>query len=111
MAAVIRTGKFTGSNAAQVLELGFIPDFYMGISLTDNAVKTYIYEKNMTDATGVYLCEGDDDLIDSNGFTPYTGGEPTVSSGTTPGASKGLTIGTSGQQNGVVCHYIAICNG
>ena len=111
MAAVIRTGSFTGSSAAQNIELGFIPDFYMGFSATDNATKIFVYTKDMSDGTGMYFCEGDDDLIASNGFTPYTGGEPTVSSGTTPGASKGLTIGTSGQEDTKTCYYIAICNG
>lgn len=108
--AKIKTGTFTGSSAAQVVELGFIPDFFMTFSLTDNAVKTFVYEKNMTDATGAYMCEGDDDIIASNGFTPYDGGEPTISSGTTPGASLGITIGTSAQQNAVTTHYIAICS-
>lgn len=109
--AIIKTGTFTGSSAAQVIELGFIPDFFMTISMTDGAVKTFVYEKNMSDATGAYMCESDDDIIASNGFTPYTGGDPTVSSGTTPGASKGITIGTSAQQNGVKTHYLAICSG
>ena len=50
--AIIKTGTFTGSSAAQNIELGFIPDFFMTISMTDNAVKTFVYEKNMSDATG-----------------------------------------------------------
>jgi len=109
--AIVKTGTFTGSNAAQVIELGFIPDFFMAFAMTDGAVKTFVYEKNMTDDTGAYMVETDDDIIASNGFTPYTGGEPTVSSGTTPGASKGITLGTSAQTNATTTHYIAICNG
>lgn len=102
----IKSGKFTSANAALNLELGFLPDWGFVFNTTD--VKVFFYEEGMTADYAFKIETGStaNAYITSGGFTAYTGGSPTLSSGTTPGASKGITLGTTIQDGTDVCFYI-----
>lgn len=103
----VKTGAFTGVAAASNLELGFIPQYFRLINTTTK--KEFIWVKGMTAgyAFKIETTTADNAYITSNGFTEYTGGAPTVSSGTTPGASTGITLGTAVQTTSDVCFWLA----
>lgn len=109
---MIKAGTVTGTASAQLLELGFIPDFFILVNQTQ--VKVYMWEANMTDAYAfkIETASTANAMITSGGFTKVTtGGAPTVSSGTTPGTGVGLTLGQTALANSDVANYIAIKSG
>ena len=101
-----KSGTFTGAASATNLVLGFLPDWGIVINTTD--VKVFLYEENMRAAYDFAIASaGNANTYDTaNGFTPYTGGSPTISSGTTPGNSKGITIGSAICGDSDLCFYI-----
>ena len=108
--SMIKTGTFTSAaTAAYNLVLGFIPQYFLLINTT--AVKRFEWIHGMT-AAYVFTTEtaaSNNAYTTSNGFTEYTGATgPTVSSGTTPGNSTGITMGTAVHSSGDVCFYLAI---
>jgi len=104
----IKTGKVTGTSAAQNLQLGFIPSFFLLFNITQ--VKMYLWQDEMTAAYAFKIETGStaNSQITSGGFTAYTGGDPTISSGTTGGASTGITLGQTAVANNDVCYYLAV---
>lgn len=104
----IATGKVTGTASAQNLILGFVPSFFMLFNITQ--LKMYLWQDEMTAAYAFKMETGStaNAQITSGGFTAYTGGAPTISSGTTGGASTGITLGQTAVANNDVCYYLAV---
>lgn len=94
----IVTGTYTGTGAALNLELGFIPDYFRTINITDgNAGLTWF--NGMADGTAI--AEGAALASQaSNGITTYAGSEAAN--------SAGLTIGTAASVSAKVYRYVAI---
>lgn len=103
--AQIVTGKATGTGAAINVSCGFVPVSVKVWNL-DN-VECHIYNSSMSDGHSIKLADTCSALT-SNGITPYDGGTPTVSSGTTGAASKGFTIGSTISINTDTLYYEAI---
>lgn len=103
-----KTGAFTGVSTASNLVIGFIPQYFRLINTTTKL--EFIWVKGMTAgyAFKIETTTGDNTYITSNGFTEYSGGSPTVSLGTTPGNSSGITLGTGVQTTSDVCFWMAI---
>lgn len=94
----VKVGTYTGTGAAITLQLGFVPDYFRTINITDgNAGITWF--KGMAAGTGI--TEGAAlATLGSNGITAYEG--------TRGGNGAGVTIGTSGSTNEKVFRYIAV---
>lgn len=109
---MIKAGPVTGTASAQLLELGFIPDFFILVNQTQ--VKVYVWEGTMSAANAfkIETAAVANAMITSGGFTKVTtGGDPTVSAGTTPGTGVGLLLGQTALANADVANYIAIKSG
>lgn len=98
MKGQIKTGTYTGTGAAIELELGFQPDYFRTINITDgNAGLTWFSGM----AAGTAIAEGAALASQaSNGITLFAG-----TSGT---KAAGVTVGTAGSVNAKVYRYVAI---
>lgn len=103
--ANIVTGKVTGTGAAINISTGFVPMHVMVWNVTN--IECHVWNASMDDASSIQLSNTCASTT-SNGITPYDGGDPTVSSGTTGGASNGVTLGTDISINTDVLYYTII---
>jgi hypothetical protein len=100
MKGQIKVGTYTGTGAAINLQLGFVPDYFRTINITDGDAGIAWF-KGMGAGTGI--TEGAAlATLASNGITVYAGARGS--------ASAGLTIGTAGSVNNKVYRYVAMAN-
>lgn len=97
MKGQLTTGTYTGTGAAIDIELGFKPDYFRTINITDgNAGITWF--SGMAAGTGI--TEGAAlATLASNGITAFDG--------TSGDKSAGVTVGTAGSVSAKVYRYFA----
>ena len=100
---MIKVGTYTGTGAAQNIELGFVPTYVRILNITDgNAGMTYMKpegEDAKNIAEGAALA-----TQAANGISVYGGAAP----GTALGKSAGFTAGTAASVNTKVYYYVAL---
>lgn len=101
----IRTGTYTGNNAAQNIQLGFVPDYIEIHNITDGDV-SWRWFKGMTDGHALQNINHDtaqNSRITSNGISEYAG--------TAGGNAAGFTIGSALSETDKVFRYLAVRSG
>lgn len=97
MPAQTKTGTYTGTGAAITLQLGFIPDEFRAVNITDGDID-HIWFDGMTAGTTVDTGTAVVSNAD-NGVTRYAG---------TPGGNAaGLVLGTDLSESAKVYRYTA----
>jgi hypothetical protein len=98
MAVKFKTGTYTGTGAVINLALGFIPDFFVTVNITDGT-PLGMWFTGMTADTGIDIAAAVASNA-NNAFTTYTGA---VGS-----ASTGISIGTDYSTSAKVYRYVAL---
>lgn len=96
----IKAGTYTGTGSAIVLQLGFVPDYFCTINITD-ADEKYEWFSGMAAGTAILTNTAVANQA-SNGVTAYQG--------TAGGNAAGLTLGTALSENAKVYRYLALSN-
>lgn len=96
----IKVGTYTGTGAVIHLELGFIPDMFITINITDGDDIGWWFN-GMTADTGIDIAAAVAGNA-NNAFTAYEGAAGSN--------SKGITIGTDYSENAKVWRYFAVAN-
>lgn len=96
----IKVGTYTGTGAAITLELGFVPDYFRSVNITDGDI-THEWFLGMTAGTSIDTAAAVVANAD-NGVTAFDG--------TAGATAAGLTLGTDLSESGKVYRYIAIAN-
>jgi hypothetical protein len=93
----IKTGTFTaaGTTAAVNISMGFVPQAVILVGRGTD-LNIHFWTEDMSNGQAATAANTHAN-VSTNGMTPYLGGDPTVSSGTTGGAAQGITIGTGCQ--------------
>jgi len=100
MKGQMKIGTYTGTGAAIHLELGFIPDFFLTVNITDGD-DIGLWFNGMTADTGIDIAAA----VAGNANNAFTADEG--SAGT---YAKGITIGTDYSENAKVWRYVAFAN-
>lgn len=96
-----KVGTVTGTGAAINIELGFVPDYFCIINVTDGDVRDEWFS-GMAAGTSIRTDTAVATLA-TNGITTFTGTAATT--------GAGVTIGTSISENLKVLRYVAIRSG
>jgi hypothetical protein len=100
MKGQIKVGTYTGTGAAINIELGFVPDYFRTINVTDGNAGIAWFS-GMAAGTGITEGAALASLA-SNGITAFEGTEATT--------GAGVTVGTAGSVNTKVYRYVAIAS-
>lgn len=101
MKGQLKTGTYTGTGAAQNIQIGFVPDYVETINQTDgNSV--FKWHNGFAAGTAIGITGSGAATVGSNGITAYAG-----ASGS---ASAGFTVGTGASVSGKTYYYLAWAN-
>lgn len=96
----VKIGTYTGTGAAQNIELGFSPDYVEIVNQTDGDTIGKWF-KGMTDGSAIDI-QAAVAANAADGVSEYAG--------TTGATSPGFTVGTDYSENAKVYRYIALAN-
>lgn len=96
----VKIGTYTGTGAAITLALGFVPDYFRAVNITDGDI-THEWFLGMSAGTSVDTAAAVTGNAD-NGVTAFDG--------TAGATAAGLTLGTDLSESGKVYYYLALAN-